>query len=99
MVVTKMSAEALARPANEEAKAEEVRRNPCVVLILKVLKIILDQWLIIGFALACVFGYLWPSRSYSRIQSPLSSELVLYIRISWKLTPRVHTKMLLQPAE
>lgn len=63
MVVTKMPADALARPVNEEAKTKEVQRNKYVAIVLRILKLILDQWLIIGFALACVFGYLWPSRS------------------------------------
>lgn len=30
--------------------------------ILKVLKFIAEQWLIIGFGLACLFGYLWPGK-------------------------------------
>lgn len=73
MVVDKMPAEALAQPVKEEAKAEgaeKVPRNPFVAVVLRILKLILEQWLIIGFALACVFGYLWPSRSYSRVQCP-----------------------------
>ncbi|ROW12607.1 hypothetical protein VMCG_00152 [Cytospora schulzeri] len=61
MVVTKIPAEALAQPVNEEAKDEKVQRNAFVAVVLKILKLILDQWLIIGFALACVFGYLWPN--------------------------------------
>ncbi|ROV98977.1 hypothetical protein VSDG_03779 [Cytospora chrysosperma] len=56
-----MPADALARPVNEEAKTKEVQRNKYVAIVLRILKLILDQWLIIGFALACVFGYLWPN--------------------------------------
>ncbi|KUI59203.1 hypothetical protein VP1G_06447 [Cytospora mali] len=65
MVVTKTPDEAMARPIdqgpNEEPKAEEVQRNKYVVVILKILNFILAQWLIIGFGLACLFGYLWPN--------------------------------------
>lgn len=68
MVVTKAPAEALAQPLNEEPKAEKPeakawRRNKYLTFILRVLILIKEQWLIIGFGLACLFGHLWPSKS------------------------------------
>lgn len=63
MVATKIPADPRAQPVIEEPRAEEAKqRNKCVVFIFKILKIIIDQWLIIGFGLACLFGYLWPSK-------------------------------------
>ncbi|KAL1868450.1 LRR receptor-like serine/threonine-protein kinase RGI2 [Diaporthe australafricana] len=67
MVVTKglpdlPSAQAEARATNESGDDDstEAQRNGFIVFILKVLKFVADQWLIIGFGLACLFGYLWP---------------------------------------
>ncbi|KAK7737731.1 LRR receptor-like serine/threonine-protein kinase RGI2 [Cytospora paraplurivora] len=66
MVVTKAPVEALAQPVNEEPKADQPeakawRRNKCVSFILRVVILIKEQWLIIGFGLACLFGHLWPN--------------------------------------
>ncbi|KAI3399853.1 hypothetical protein diail_5364 [Diaporthe ilicicola] len=55
-------AEARARAANEgsDEASTKTQRNGCVAFIPKALKFIAEQWLIIGFGLACLFGYLWP---------------------------------------
>ncbi|KAK2605296.1 hypothetical protein N8I77_008145 [Diaporthe amygdali] len=70
MVVTKglpgpasRGAQAEARPrapSESDEASTETQQKGFVAFILKVLKFIGEQWLIIGFGLACLFGYLWP---------------------------------------
>lgn len=72
MVVTKglpdppgRGAEAKARVQSPSEGDEPAAKPPptgCLGFILKVLKFIAEQWLIIGFGLACLFGYLWPGK-------------------------------------
>lgn len=73
MVVTKglpdppgaqAEAEARARVPNEsvDEASTEAQRNGFLAFVLKVLKFVAEQWLVIGFGLACLFGYLWPGK-------------------------------------
>lgn len=48
--------------APSEGGEPSAKQTGCLGFLLKVLKFIAEQWLIIGFALACVFGYLWPGK-------------------------------------
>jgi sodium/bile acid cotransporter 7 len=49
-------------PSDGEEPPAKTPRTGCLGLILKVLKFIAEQWLVIGFGLACLFGYLWPGK-------------------------------------
>lgn len=72
MVVTKGLPDPLGRGAQAKAEVRppgegdepsaEAQQTGCLGSILKVLKFIAEQWLIIGFGLACLFGYLWPGK-------------------------------------
>lgn len=69
MVVTKGlpdplgQAKAPVRPPSEgDEPSAEAQQIGWLGSILKVLKFIAEQWLIIGFGLACLFGYLWPGK-------------------------------------
>lgn len=73
MGVNKVPAEAPAQPGSEESNVEGVHQNKFAAFASKVLRHILEQWLIIGFGLSCLFGYLWPSKSIP-IQSGRSLE-------------------------
>lgn len=70
MVVTKGLPDPLGRgaqaktevrpPGDGDEPSAEAQQTGFLGSILKVLKFIAEQWLIIGFGLACLFGYLWP---------------------------------------
>lgn len=73
MVVTKglpdppgrgdQEAKAPVRPPSEgDEPPAEAQQTGFLGSIVKVLKFIAEQWLIIGFGLACLFGYLWPGK-------------------------------------
>lgn len=73
MVVTKglpdppgrgdQEAKARVRPPSEgDEPPAEAQQTGFLGSIVKVLKFIAEQWLIIGFGLACLFGYLWPGK-------------------------------------
>lgn len=49
-------------PSEGGEPSAKTQQTGCLGFILKALKFIAEQWLIIGFALACVFGYLWPGK-------------------------------------
>lgn len=40
---------------------QEEPRNKHVAAAVSIVKLVLNQWLVIGFGLACLFAYLWPS--------------------------------------
>ena len=69
MVVTKGlpdppgQAKARSRAPSEGGEpSAKTEQAGCLGFILKALKFIAEQWLIIGFGLACLFGYLWPGK-------------------------------------
>lgn len=72
MVVTKGLPDPLGRgaqaktevrpPGDGDEPSAEAQQTGFLGSILKVLKFIAEQWLIIGFGLACLFGYLWPGK-------------------------------------
>lgn len=72
MVVTKglpdppgrdAQAKARVRPPSEgDEPPAKAPQTGFLGFILKVLKFVAEQWLIIGFGLACLFGYLWPRK-------------------------------------
>lgn len=47
-------------PSEGDEPPAKTQQTGALGFILKVLKFIAEQWLIIGFGLACLFGYLWP---------------------------------------
>ena len=49
-------------PSDGEEPPAKTQRTGCLGSILKVLKFVAEQWLVIGFGLACLFGYLWPGK-------------------------------------
>lgn len=54
-------------PSDGDGASAKTQQKGLLGFILKVLKFIAEQWLIIGFGLACLFGYLWPGKTSPKL--------------------------------